>query len=403
MFTTISTSNPNFCYIKSILTFYQYIYTALFYSRIGKEMEEKYLTQDNSSSFNLTRFIVLETSVAIFTLLTSYIVVALTAYEIRQPGHNILNLHHPMRMKRSSRYALIMRAKSLAAAVFVLSRFACENYELIAQYAGVDRDHDYCNVVMKIKIVLTAIAMWFIYAFLWTRQRFCYAEPAMKHLSTKMTRAWSWISLLMLTVAQLVGTILFLVTRFYTISHNGCIICQNTIPESIPWIFMGTTTVIFQFILFALFVYPLLKHTQNLNSSLRPRLQSFAPMIRRVALAAAICSVTDLIALLLILLAKDPNEIIPTLAYDTSLMINMVCVVVSFGDWRVRVTTPFFFLPNDTSIHAFQHNENVPKPADYEGKHNQSYTGNIELEAPPIPLQNNYLTLQSMTEMESPT
>ena len=168
---------------------------------------------NNLTSLNLTRFIVLETTIAIFTMIIVYLVVALIIYEWRKPNNNIISLRHLSDLNRSLQFALKVRLQTLFAVLFVLGRFVCENYELLAQYTGVC--HDYCNAIVKVKIALTSVVIYCIYISLWMRQRYCYAEPAIQHLSTPLIRALSWGSLGFLTLALLIGTVLFLVTRFY--------------------------------------------------------------------------------------------------------------------------------------------------------------------------------------------
>ena len=293
---------------------------------------------NNLTLFDMTRFIVLETTVAIFTMMMVYLVVALIIYEWKKPKNNIISLRHLSDLNRSLQFALKMRLLTLLAVLLVLGRFVCENYELLAQYTGVC--YDYCNIIVKIKVTLTAVALYCIYSFLWMRQQFFYAEPAVQHLSRPLIRALSWGSLGLLTLALLIGTVLFLVTRFYKMTERGCLNHHNTIPPVIPWIFLGTATVLSQLILFALFVYPLLQHKSQLDASSCSNFSSFAPLIKRVAMAAAICIISDIIALLLIVLVKDQDEIIPTLAYDISLVVNVICVMATFSDWWDRLAAP---------------------------------------------------------------
>ena len=63
-------------------------------------------------------------------------------------------------------------------------------------------------------------------------------------------------------------------------------------------------------------------------------------MIKRVAMAAAVCIISDIITLLLILLVNDKYEIIPTLAFDISLVVNLICVIATFSDWWDRLAAP---------------------------------------------------------------
>ena len=289
---------------------------------------------NNLTSFNMTRFIVLETTVAIFTTMMVYLVVALIIYECKKPN-NIISLRHLSDLNRRLQFALKMRLLTLLAVLLVLGRFVCENYELLAQYTGVC--YDYCNAIVKVKVALTSFGLYCIYSFLWMRQQFFYAEPAIQHLSRPLIRVLSWGSLGLLTLALLIGNVLFLVTRFYKMTEHGCLNHHNTIPPVIPWIFLGTTNVLSQLTLFALFVYPLLQHKSQRDASSCSNFSSFASMIKRVAMATSVCIISDIIALLFILLVKEQDEIIPTLAFDVSLVVNVICVLATFSDWWDRL------------------------------------------------------------------
>ena len=289
--------------------------------------------------FDLTRFIVLECSVSLFTITAFYLFLSLLLYEWR------LQLRHlPTRKDRIFRYGVAMRIQSVIAVLFTLGRLLCEQYELVAQYAGVR--NDYCDVIIKIKITFSGVAVLSVYVFLWTRQRFCYSNPAMLHLSNRGTRVLSWITLLFIFLAQIIGTILFLTTRIYSMTPYGCINSVNSIPPDIPWIWVAVATFTFQTTLLVLFVYPLMKHRSRVRTHNRP---SFLPVVQRALVTATICIVTDLLSSLLILLVDDVIQIIPTLAYDVSLLTNVICVIASFRDWKTRVTSPFCFRRSHTN------------------------------------------------------
>ena len=303
-------------------------------------------SQHPEPSFNLTRFIVLQSTVTLFTIISAYVTIALLFFECKKLGSKFRSQGQRLRMEKNGRYAVAMRYESIIAAVFLLGRLLCEQYELLAQYLGVT--YDYCDVIVKVKVALSSIAVSGVYMFLWTRQRFCYSEPAMQHLSSRLIKAMSWISLLLLALVQIVGTILFLVTRFYEMTCLGCVNHMTTIPNEIPWIFIGAVTVCFQSLLFFLFVFPLVKHKTAIGSEPRTGFRKFLPLIKRTAVMTSVCIATDLISSLLILLARDNNEIIPTLAYDVSLLTNVICVVASFSDWKVRFFAPLCCYGNDS-------------------------------------------------------
>ena len=64
-------------------------------------------------------------------------------------------------------------------------------------------------------------------------------------------------------------------------------------------------------------------------------------------MATAVCIISDVIAFLLILLVKDQDEIIPTFAYDVSLVVNVICVVATFIDWWDRLAALYVAVDSD--------------------------------------------------------
>ena len=293
------------------------------------------VTSHMTTPYNMNRFIVLESSVAVFTVMMTYMIVALLCFECGKS--QLSSLLPQSRAERSARFAFAMRLAYLVAVLFTLGRLLCEHYELLAQYFGIQ--HDYCNTIVKIKVALSAIAILGIYVFLWIRQRFCYSDPAMAHLSSRATRYLSIASLALLILAQLVGSVLFLATRFYKITYRGCYNYANTIPAELPWIWNILGTLGSQIMLLLLFLYPLTRH-KSLVSSTTP-FRTFLPVIQRAMVTASICVVSDLVSSLLILLVSDTDDIIPTLAYDISIVINVICVILSYSDWKSRIFAPF--------------------------------------------------------------
>ena len=308
-------------------------------------LERYAITFSTSSGVNKTRFVILESAVSIFTLILIYVIVAFFAYEWKKPTSSYRTLKRKTKlMDQNLRYGIAMRIELMVALTFLLGRFAIEQFELVTQYLGAQID--YCNGIIKVKIVLTTINVAGVYMFLWTRQRFCYAKPAMQHLSTATTRITSWVSLILLFSAHFVGTLLFLTTRSFTLTPVGCDAYKTTnVPLAAAWVWVAVVSFCFQVLLTALFVYPLIKHKAMIGG--RSGFSSFIPLVKRTTTTAVICIVTDLASSLLILIARDAYQIIPTLIYDISAMTNVVCILVSYRDWRQQIFSPFICYSNN--------------------------------------------------------
>ena len=292
------------------------------------------ITEPSEPTFNFTRFVVLQSAVTFFTIISAYITTALCYFEWTL-GSKVYTTGQSFRTEKHGRYAIAMRCECIVASLFLFGRLICEEYELLTQYLGAD--YDYCDVILKLKVAMGSVAMTGVYLFLWTRQRLFYSEPAMHHLSPQLMKAMSWISLLLLVVGQIVVTTLFLVTRFYKLTHLGCSKYMSTIPDEVPWILVGTLTVCGQLILCFLFVFPLIKQKSAVASEQKVGFQKLLRVIKRVAIITSVCIATDLFSFLLILFARDNNNIVVTLAYDISLVSNVICMVASYSDWKLRL------------------------------------------------------------------
>ena len=299
----------------------------------------------NSTNINTTRFIILESAVSVFTVILLYLIVSFLIYELKKPSSTLCTLvRRSKQTDQTLRYGLAMRIELIIAMVFLLGRFGIEHYELLSQYLV--GEFDYCDEVTKLKILMTTINVAAVYLFLWTRQRFCYAKPAMRHLSSTSTRVTSWISLVLLFLAHAVATALFFTTRTFSKAPQGCVAMQTgVIPLAVAWIWVAVVSFIFQVLLTALFIYPLIRH--KLMTGHRPGFHNFIPLIKRTTFATVVCIVTDLLSSLLILSANDSDGIIPTLAYDISALTNVIIVLVSFGDWKMQLFAPFICCAKD--------------------------------------------------------
>ena len=289
--------------------------------------------QGNFSSYPQFHFVVRETGVSVVTALLLYLITAFVVYEIKKPGLRYLFNLQKMQFQLIPKHLVAMRVEIMFSLLFLLGRFICEHIELLFRHFQIDID--YCDSLIKTKLILTFLGVTAVYLFFWTRQRFCYSEPAMQHLSTKSTKIISWTSVLILLLAEVLGSILFLVTRKYTKSHGMCIVKQTTrIPLSLAWIWMTITSLCFRLLLAYLFIYPLVKHKHL--TAFKSGFNDFLPLIKRTTIVTVICIVTDVINGMLNLFIR--NQVISTVFYDTSLLTNVVCILFSFGDWKQQIS-----------------------------------------------------------------
>nr|XP_039272023.1 uncharacterized protein LOC120346374 [Styela clava] len=132
-------------------------------------------------------------------------------------------------------------------------------------------DDLYCFTTIAASTVMYALALSFVYIFLWMRQSIFYANPVLSKVLNKWVTFFSWSTLVVMLVCGAIMLVLYNLPAVngwvYQVTEEGC---KGILVEDDEIIAAVATalTVYFQISLLALFLYPLLsRKTQKYRSA----------------------------------------------------------------------------------------------------------------------------------------
>ena len=200
----------------------------------------------------------------------------------------------------------------------------------------------------------------------------------MKHLSSTPIVILIWFALGCILFSSFLNTAIFIATVESIDSTFGCILGNTTSITPISrYVILTASTVMSQGILLCLFLYPLVKHRSKLktlaakkmlyaachpvdliNPAIANSLDSsqfqkeknsiqmsrklrrekrFISVIRRVLCTAIVCVISDVITAVTTILLGDQPRVVTNMVFNFNLIVNMLSVLCSFGDWRKRL------------------------------------------------------------------
>lgn len=190
-----------------------------------------------------------------------------------------------------------------------------------------------CNVANKFTTVVHLITVTAVYMALWMRQRIFYQDTRLKHLSSKSVRCLSWFTAVFFNVTALATMGIFLFGVNYKGTPYGCAPIPGIITTA-RYIILVLVTTVFQIIFLALFIYPLFKHRQSLKSGKAEHGKSMIKIMKRVTIITIVCVITDLMTFLGVFILGPRTRV---LFYNINFFVNVISLIHSFSDWRMRV------------------------------------------------------------------
>jgi len=289
---------------------------------------------------------------SVLLLLEVYVATVLFAFEHKVTMKNKRDLFNWFGKKTrivKDKIADWLRRLCLTASVLLVVRLCLE---VIETRFG-ENVASVCLMVRHAKAVLHSCIVTCIYLALWFRQRQFYQQPMMEHLTNREVRFFSMAMIVIMATANVTTITLYLSTRQYTNSIRGCVVGVSSIPTKIPGVFLFVSTLSFQVILLCLFIYPLYRHRRAINqlqltsSSLADSQKRETTLIRRVTVAATVTILTDIVSgAISVFVFSKSYGVIRNLIYDGDMLVALLCLVLSFADWRTRLV-PCFAKPGD--------------------------------------------------------
>ena len=208
----------------------------------------------------------------------------------------------------------------------------------------------WCTAWYRILEVLYYFCLLSLYGFFWYRQKILYSQSLFKPLNTKTIKAFSWFSLFIFTIMGSSLVISHFITTKYVFRKLGC--TAGVSKQSVVYLYIVLVlTLLSQFILFGLFVYPLLYYKKNRkNCDKRVDKGTNEKISRATRLATASMSACILAHILtLVLTAFIPSKlpiVYGATVFDLSLVVNLIALMISFEDYKMIAKG--FFIQNES-------------------------------------------------------
>ena len=267
-------------------------------------------------------------------LCAAYLLISLSYYEYR---HRVIN----------GRW---LRILCFSSAIFIFLRYVLDLAEIVENQLP----FNLCAWVRQAKTVMLGGSVMCTYAVLWCRQRQFYSMPMLKDLSNRMTKFLSFAVIFIMVLSAFIPVIVYVSTRSYIRLENGCVMSYTTVWSALPGVLYYILTKSYHIILIALFIYPLLKYRQIVaeRKDHHPGHTSFVEkngflkMIKRVRNATIVAvATTSLTGFITLALLGKTYELLLHLIIDVDILVNLLCVIFSFSDWKARLL--LCVAPND--------------------------------------------------------
>lgn len=198
----------------------------------------------------------------------------------------------------------------------------------------------FCAVMKNVIFVLMTWTLVFIFLLLWLRQRSFYVHPSMKHLTSSVTRFLSGLTVVLILATGIVVPALFGLARYFVVSTSGCHFVEDTYLAYLYLVVTALISIIFHGSLLYLFICPIIRHNTALaptdNLSRSNPVGGLTPVIKRAVLVTAVCVVSDITIFISTPLLSS-NEDIQTIIEDFIVLANIICMTLTFVNWKERL------------------------------------------------------------------
>ncbi|XP_039268034.2 uncharacterized protein LOC120343031 [Styela clava] len=221
---------------------------------------------------------------------------------------------------------------SLSGSIFAFLNCAVDHPSIFLR----ETSNKTCKILQSFSFLFYPCGVTCVYCFLWARQRVFYSSPTLGLLHSKYLRWTSLAILPIFLVFTTIGMITTLALYTYQTSSIGCI---ETSGNKSPTIILYVGALCMQATLLTLFVYPLKEHASDTDDDL-PENKLMMSLIKRAFVTTGLCVLADTTAFIIImLLPSNGPSIVVNLIRDGNLVVNVICVVCSFVDWRERLAS----------------------------------------------------------------
>ena len=239
--------------------------------------------------------------------------------------------------------------------IFPSLRVIATQCTMVVKWYPYEKNGIACQYLNKISIVFMFVSLTMIFIFPWLRQLHLYQQPTLKRLNTKLVKALSVALLIELIVgAIVVGSLYFFNSNFkQDLETMECVKLNYELDPTLKIIYCIAVVgfLVYQVSLFALLMYPLIKHIRKggseQNSQTKKKITS---MLKHAVVCVVILTCVPLLASILENSSSFTEKLPLYLQHsliDTELNILLFSVVISFENWKGILT---FSYPPQASI-----------------------------------------------------
>ena len=195
----------------------------------------------------------------------------------------------------------------------------------------------FCGVYHRIKILSFAVAVFCAYFALWFRVfTVFYRNKVMKKNMSKVMQYVNISALPLLCLMVASNLVSFLSAPPYEYAGCGCKAVQSTENNAIKWAILVICTTVFQSILLFSFTYPLYLHRKKMLSRGCDH-GTIIPIVKRAAVVACVCVVSDLLNFAFAAIYKGPTVYPNHIVFACNLLVNVIGTIMSFANWREKL------------------------------------------------------------------
>ena len=230
-----------------------------------------------------------------------------------------------------NRATSIVNSVTLNCAVFA---FVYISVEIPLVVAPVQK---FCGVYHRIKIVSFALAITSSYFALWYRVfSMFYRNRVTRESMNKLMKIIIFLPLILLFLVLVSNFYVFLSAPVYKNIDCGCQAVQEKEINSVKWLLLVISTTTFQGTLLFSFIYPLYMHRKKmLNRGFDQ--QQIIPVVKRAAVVAVVCVVSDLINSAFEITYKGDTVYLNHIVLSLNLLVNLLGAILSFANWRKKL------------------------------------------------------------------
>ena len=297
---------------------------------------------------------------AVLGVISSYLLTALIVYKVKirkQKRHWLSTTISPENkfVVLSKTACIIIGIASFIRQWSAFGRMFIENSAIRnnypnGSYLGLNIEK-VCDVFPALSNIALCSGNGLVFLFLWFRQRVFYVHPSMKSLNNKVVICVSsgimgmwFLYYLFLSISY------FFLVEYDFQKYGGCLAKESSYDSyTALTISYSVVSIVMQFLLLGLFIYPILKLTSWRKNHHRNRNSNLIQRVKKAVILTFICCFTDVATIITYRVFNAKNENGEFFDFNLNLMINHLVCIACFDQWK-KILWPWNFNPRKDSL-----------------------------------------------------